>query len=61
MKNKVDFTPILQSIFLFLKLSGKVSWSWAVVFIPTWIATALFALCLVLSIVAHVIHKGEKK
>ena len=38
---------ILQIIFIVLKLLKVITWSWWIVFVPTWIGLGIVALCFI--------------
>lgn len=42
----MGFTEILTIIFVLLKVSGVISWSWWIVFLPEIIAVVVYALIL---------------
>lgn len=42
----IGFSEALQIVFIVLKLCGKISWSWYIVLIPTWIDLGVFAVVL---------------
>jgi hypothetical protein len=42
----------MQALFVALKLSEAVAWSWAIIFIPTYVAIAFFLLSFVIVFVA---------
>ena len=44
MSGNMGILSILQIIFLVLKLTNLVAWSWAVVLIPFWIGLVTFVL-----------------
>ena len=43
---KIGFTSVLQLIFIFLKLTGSITWSWWWVLSPTWIGLIIAVLVL---------------
>lgn len=54
----VGFFGLLQVVFIALKVSKVIDWSWWLVFVPTWIELGL---CLIVIIVALVIAVMAKK
>ena len=42
----MSFAGVIQIIFIVLKLTGLVNWSWGVVLIPLWIDLILLAVIL---------------
>jgi hypothetical protein len=44
----------MQALFVALKLSEAVAWSWAIIFIPTYVAIAFFLLAFAFVFVAGV-------
>ena len=57
----ISFLGLLQIVFIVLKLCGVISWSWLWVLSPLWmpiaIIIAIFALVLLVSLVASVFIK----
>lgn len=55
-KGGIGFASILGLIFITLKLSGKIAWSWAWVLAPFWVPFALaivvFAICLIVALLS---------
>ncbi|QFG10066.1 hypothetical protein SEA_IDENTITYCRISIS_47 [Mycobacterium phage IdentityCrisis] len=47
--NGIGFGTVLFIVFLVLKLTGVVTWSWWWVFSPLWIPGVVIAVCLVLA------------
>ena len=46
---------VIQIIFIFLKAFNVLEWSWAVVFIPAYIAVGIWIICLIaLGIIAFI-------
>lgn len=41
---KIDFFGLLQIVFIVLKVTGLITWSWWMVFIPLYIEVALIAI-----------------
>lgn len=50
---------VLQLIFLVLKLTGLITWSWLVVLIPFWISLGTLAIFLICVLIA--VLTGYKK
>jgi hypothetical protein len=42
----VSFTTLLQTVFIVLKLTGLISWSWVWVLAPFWVSVGLLVLYL---------------
>ena len=47
----IGILGVLQLIFLVLKLTGLITWSWPVVLIPLWISLGAFVLVMLFLIV----------
>lgn len=60
-KNGVGFIGLLQLIFIVLKLTDIISWSWLWVLSPIWISVALYALVIIVLLVLSLIVSGGKK
>lgn len=56
-KNGVSFTTLLTVIFIVLKLTGKISWSWAWVLSSIWIELAFIVLGIIIAVVIAVTKK----
>lgn len=54
---KIDFFGLLQIVFIVLKVTGLITWSWWMVFIPLWIELSII---LIVLIIHAIIHKSEK-
>jgi energy-coupling factor transporter transmembrane protein EcfT len=54
------FLGILTLIFITLKLTGHITWSWLWVLSPLWIPLALFAVLVVALVVWENLYKGGK-
>lgn len=65
MKNRdysgMGILGILQVIFLVLKFTGLIKWSWPVVLIPLWISLIIFVVFIISVIVAVCGHYKWKK
>ena len=60
--NGVGILTVLQLIFLVLKLTKLISWSWVVVLIPLWIELGFAALLIILiALLLFLDWKGSKK
>lgn len=46
----MGFTETLTIVFIVLKLLGKISWSWWIVFLPEVLAIAVYILAVVASV-----------
>lgn len=55
----------VQIVFLVLKLTGTVDWSWTIVFIPAMCLGVVVGICLILVLIIFIIgileNKAEKK
>lgn len=47
------FVPLLTVLFIGLKLTGHITWSWLWVLAPMWITAAIFALIAAVLVVLH--------
>lgn len=47
----IGILGVLQIVFLVLKLTGLITWSWAVVLIPLWISLGIFVIFLIVTII----------
>ena len=57
MSSSIGFTGALFLVFLVLKLTGVIAWSWWWVTAPLWFPTVLFlGLFLIIVIIAAIIH-----
>ena len=54
---KVDFFGLLQIVFIVLKVTGLITWSWWMVFIPLWIELSII---LIVLIIHAIINKAER-
>lgn len=54
---KIDFLSLLQIVFIVLKVTGLITWSWWMVFIPLWIELSII---LIVLIIHAIIHKSER-
>lgn len=54
---KIDFFGLLQIVFIVLKVTGLITWSWWMVFIPLWIEISII---LIVLIIHAIIHKSER-
>lgn len=54
---EVGFLGLLQIVFIVLKVTGLITWSWWMVFIPLWIELSIILLVL---IIHAIIHKSER-
>lgn len=54
---KIEFLNILTVIFVIAKLFGAIEWSWLLVFAPTIACAVLYAILLVLYVIADVMGK----
>ena len=44
----IGFTGALQLLFIALKLTGVINWSWLWVLSPTWISLVIVVICLII-------------
>lgn len=42
---------VLQIVFLALKLTGLITWSWPVVLIPSWISLGILVILLIIALI----------
>ena len=54
---KIDFFGLLQIVFIVLKVTGLITWSWWMVFIPLWIELSII---LIVLIIHAIIKKSER-
>ena len=52
---------VLQIIFLVLKLTGLITWSWVLVLIPLWISLGILALVVMAVIIAVCLEQFKRK
>lgn len=52
---------VLQIIFLVLKLTGLITWSWVLVLIPLWISLGILALLVIAVIIAVCLEQFKRK
>ena len=57
-QSSIDFISLLALVFITLKLTGTINWSWWWVLSPIWVPVAFIVL---LAIVYAFIEKGNKK
>ena len=60
-KNGLGVLPVLQIIFLVLKLCGLIKWQWWKVLIPLWIDLGIAFVFIVILIVIRMLEKHKKK
>ncbi len=51
---------VLQIVFLVLKLTGLITWSWPVVLIPLWISLGILVIFLICVLVVALHYKWKK-
>ena len=56
----LDILGVLQIVFLVLKLTGLITWSWTVVLIPLWISLVILVIFLIYVFVAVLRYKWNK-
>lgn len=49
---KISFAGLLALIFITLKLTGHIAWSWWLVLAPLWIPVALYLMIIFMPIIA---------
>lgn len=47
----IGILGVLQIVFLALKLTGLITWSWTVVLIPLWISLVMLVIFLIVTII----------
>jgi len=53
-KGGIGFTGLLQIVFIVLKLTGFIDWSWLWVLAPAWISIALVVIAIiVIGLIGH--------
>lgn len=57
----MGFLGVLQVIFLVLKLTGLIKWSWPIVLIPLWISLGILVISLIFVIIVATGHYKWKK
>ena len=55
----MGFVSVLVLIFIVLKLTGLIDWSWVWVLYPVWIPGLLFALVFVIILIGGRLRKGK--
>ncbi len=64
MKHYIPFTCLLFLVFLTLKLTGFIAWSWWLVFAPFWAVPAAFiiigGICLLVHVILDAYSKANK-
>lgn len=51
----------IQLVFLILKLTGSIDWSWRTVLMPTWIPIAVIISILILALMVYVLQKFSRE
>ena len=51
---------VLQIVFLVLKLTGLITWSWLVVLIPLWISLGILVIFLICAFVVALHYRWKK-
>ena len=54
---EIGFLGLLQIVFIVLKVTGLITWSWWMVFIPLWIELSII---LIVLIIHAIIKKSER-
>lgn len=57
----IGFLGLLAIVFITLKLTGHVGWSWAWVLAPLWIPAALVAVILFVALLVMVVKEVERR
>lgn len=55
----ISFTGALTLIFIILKLTNVIDWSWVWVLAPLWIPLALVAVILLVAFILYVVREDE--
>ncbi|MDO4274908.1 MAG: transmembrane Fragile-X-F protein [Eubacteriales bacterium] len=55
----MGFVSILTLIFIVLKLTGLIDWSWVLVLSPVWISGLFFAIVFAIILIGGRIKKGK--
>ena len=55
------FVPLLTILFITLKLTGKIEWSWWWVLAPLWISAVLFVVVIIIIVIIVLIAIFSKK
>lgn len=55
-----DILGVVQIVFLVLKLTGLIAWSWPVVLIPLWISLGILVIFLICVFVVALRYKWKK-
>ncbi len=53
----IGFTGLLTIVFIVLKLTGYITWSWWWVLSPIWIATIIVILVLLIALIIYLISE----
>lgn len=57
----IGILGVLQIVFLVLKLTGLITWSWAVVLIPLWISLGILVIFLICVFVVALHYKWKNR
>jgi hypothetical protein len=57
----VNILMLLQVVFIALKVSNVIDWSWGRVFIPLWINVGIIAIVVMASIIALLVEESLSK
>ncbi len=60
-KAGLGFLGVLTILFIALKLTGKITWSWWLVWLPIWILPAVFIVGGSIATIVMVLSKKNKK
>lgn len=55
-RNGIGFTGLLQILFIALKLTGFIDWTWLWVLSPIWISTLIFIIGAVIVVIGAIIE-----
>lgn len=53
----IGFCELLAVVFIVLKLTGVITWSWGWVLAPIWIPLAILAVVIIIFLIAAIVNK----
>lgn len=56
----IGILGVLQIVFLVLKLTGLITWSWTVVLIPLWISLGILVIFLIIALTVVLVSFKKK-
>ena len=56
-KNGIGFIGVLTNLFIALKLTGVISWSWLWVISPLWIGFAIVLAIILIFVIFAILHR----